>query len=230
MYRIGHRARYRNGLTIVAGCIIIVSIGFGIWGLLTRDVRGVVITGDNQAITTQVAGDSTDDITIDEPLFTMKLPKDWVLNKKDQTPNLVYYFKATKKYADSRNLNIFIDDSSADLFAVNRMVPVTGLDNKLSVGQVSDNCAQFTGTGTPSAQAAQSQKDTVARWQGVSFLCDLSHVNRNAVGISSGEGINQVTLTGASGQKHRYFLVYTDHSDQPDYSIFNDALASFEAK
>jgi hypothetical protein len=230
MYRIGHRARYRNGLTIVAGCVIIASIGFGIWGLLTHDVRGVVITGDNKVIATQVAGDNTDAIIIDEPLFTMKLPKDWVLNSKDQAPSPAYYFKATKKYADSRTLNIFIDNSSANLFAVNRMVPVASLDNKLSVGQVSDNCAQFTGTGAASAQAAQSQKDTTARWQGVSFLCDLSNVNRNAVGTSSSEGVNQVTLTGPSGQKHRYFLIYTDHSDQPDYSIFNDALASFEAK
>jgi hypothetical protein len=229
MYKIGKRKRFRKRLTFVVAMAVIASISFGVWGLLVHDSRGVVVSSDDRLITRQVSADKTVKVVIDEPLFRLELPNDWVLYKKEDKPSKVYYFKATQKNAGDRNLAIYID-ADTKTYAVNRVVPVVAQNNKLGVGQMSDNCTQFTGTGAPSAQAAQSQQDTVARWQNIAFLCDLSHANRNAIGVSSSEGVNQVTLNGETGGSHRYFMLYTDHNDRPDYAIFNELLASFKAK
>lgn len=231
MYRIGKRRRFRKSTTFLGVLIVVGSISFGLWGLLMRDVKGVVVSSDDRLITTRVAGATTDEVVIDEPLFKLNLPGDWVLQKKDDRPVKAYYFKSAKGgLGDGGRTLVLYIDGQAGVYSMNRVVPVSAQGNKLSLGQISDNCAQFTGPGASSAQAAQSLPDTVARWQNISFLCDLSHVNRNATGISSAEGMNYVSVIGPSGATHRYFMLYTDHNDQPDYTIFNGILTSFEAK
>jgi hypothetical protein len=50
------------------------------------------------------------------------------------------------------------------------------------------------------------------------------------MGTTSAEGINKVTLTGATGSTHTYFFVYTDHSSIDDKTIFYKVLETFKAK
>ena len=231
MYRHGKKRRLRKGSTVFLVCLITASIGFGIWGLLSHDVRSGTTHSDDQVIVTRVAGDTTNNVVVDEPFFRLELPGDWVLEKKDERPRKVYYFKSIKSGLGdgTRTLVMYVDGETSS-YAVNRIVPVSAQNNRLVVGQTSNNCSEFTGPGTSSAQAAQSLPDTIARWQNISFLCDLSHMNRNTIGTSSSEGINKLSVTGPSGTTHAYFMLYTDHNDKPDYTIFEKILASFEAK
>lgn len=206
--------------------VVIASIGFGAWGLLSRDVGRTVVNSDDQVITSYVAGESADQLIIDEPLFKMTLPGGWKLEKKDETPRKVYYFRLVEESASNggKTLVMYID-GTMDVYPVNRIVPVSAQGSKLSVGQVSDTCSQFTGPGGNSRSGT-----TIAKWQNISFMCDLSHMNRNAIGISSADGVNQVAITGAKGGTHRYFMIYTDHNNRPDNNAFTKILSSFEAK
>lgn len=206
--------------------VVFASIGFGIWGLLSRDVGKKVVNSDDQVITSFVAGESSDQLVVDEPLFKMILPSGWKLEKKDETPRKVYYFRLTEESAANggKTLVMYID-GAMDVYPVNRIVPVAAQGNKLTVGQVSETCSQFTGGGNTARQGS-----TLARWQDVPFMCDLSHLNRNAIGISSADGANQVAVTGAKGGTHRYFMIYTDHNNRPDNNAFVRILNSFEVK
>jgi len=56
----------------------------------------------------------------------------------------------------------------------------------------------------------------------------MANYVRDVVGTSSAEGVNTLGVSGPGGT-HKYFFVYTDHSGEPDYNTFTQALQSFEA-
>jgi hypothetical protein len=77
---------------------------------------------------------------------------------------------------------------------------------------------------------SSSAKPTPGKWQGVNFICDLPNYLREVAGTGSADGINMVSVTGPAGGKHAYFFTYTDHTVQPDFSIFRTIISSFQAK
>jgi len=161
---------------------------------------------------------------LQEPLFSVSLPVDWVKRANKDIPAPTYSWVGTAKDDVARWLNIYIDTIPSAL-AVNRMLPVAANGASLSLlANVSDNCTTFTGAND------SKQISLPAKWQGITFLCDTGNYIRDVVGTSSAEGINTVTLTGATHGRHRLFFTYTDNSPSPDYSIFTDALSSFRLK
>ena len=109
-------------------------------------------------------------------------------------------------------------------------MPVEAVGSGLRHGSVSDNCAAYTEGGSFQANDALKAKDTPAKWEEVTFLCDLPKVFDNVIGTSSKEGINIVTVVGPKAGKHSYFFVYTDHNAHPNYEIFIDVIKSFKAR
>ena len=69
-----------------------------------------------------------------------------------------------------------------------------------------------------------------AKWESIDFICDSGNYQRDVVGSVSGDGLNNINLTGPTKGPHRYFFTYTDNNSQPDYAIFSEALKSFKAK
>lgn len=160
----------------------------------------------------------------------MQLPGDWKESRRiTTTGSHTIIWQATKKGQDNRSLQIFVDTIPSSM-PVNRLMPVTVQGSGLIAGDISDNCATFTGGGTLDTKQAVLQKPTLAKWQGVDFMCNLPNVVDNQIGVGAvGNPINQVTITGPAGT-HKYFFLYTDRNIQPDYTILTDALQSFHAK
>jgi hypothetical protein len=225
MYRVNKKTKYRNWIVPLLLLVAVASLLFGAGVWIKNDVGTVITKQDGASI--RHVGTGEGKVTFDEPYFKITTPSDWKLYQKSASP-LTYYFKNTKKNADDRNLVLYVDADTKS-YAVNRVLPVSADGKKLVTGEISDTCANFAGPGADSAQEAQSQADVIARWQNVSFLCDLSHANRNAIGLSSSEGINTVTLKGRTGA-HSYFLLYTDHNIRPDFSLVDEIFSSLEAK
>jgi len=167
--------------------------------------------------------------TIDEKLYSFKLPTDWKEIRRGNAPtdNSVTW-QASLKDADNRFLQIYVDTIPS--LAVNMELPVTAVDNGLNYGDLSDNCVSFTKGGSFESSVAIRSKETAAKWQEVDFICDLPKPEYGVIGTGSKDGINTVKVAGPTGGMHKYFFVYTDRNVKVDYSIFYDALTSFRAK
>jgi hypothetical protein len=221
MYRAGYRRHKPHVLLflgVVAGICVVIAVAAWI-------MRGGQSVQNAPAVTHTVSvGGPTK--TFDENLFSFDLPSDWQMSAKDTGQ---YTLHSTKKYEDNRTLNIYVDKIPAD-FAIDRLLPVQTNDGEITPATVSDDCRNFTGVAN-NTEPTQSLPDTPAKWQGIDFICDLSHYNRNAVGTGMlGSGINVVSLSTPANGKHQFFFVYIDHNITPNYNIFYDMLSSFMLK
>lgn len=228
-YRYGHRKIHKKRAVFVAVVLCFAVIG-AIGLVIVRDLRR---NGDTQVQGTsrtvgQVQSTTESKLTVDEQLFTMQLPSDWKERTRSNSATIKSItWNATKKNEDARELTLYIDTIPATQ-SVNRLLPVTVQGASVVPGDVSDNCATFTGDAASVSQAA-TRPDTPARWAGVDFICSLATIVDNKVGVGSLGGVNQVTLKGSQGE-HKFFFLYTDHTIQPNYIILTDALKSFRIK
>ena len=230
-YRYDRRPMKRGRRILLVLAIVILIIGLIaaaiVWDLRRSGSHSVDSKGT--AISQTVAQNAH--LTIDEPYFRFDLPKDWKeTGRNNTTTEHSISWQSTLKNEDNRYLTLYIDLIPTNK-AVNKLLPLTVESNTLIVGDMSDNCSNFTGGGTMNAQeAAAKLKPTPAKWQQVDFICDLPDVIDNKIGTGSTDGINTVTVNGPIKGKHKYFFIYTDHNIQPNYNIFTDALRSFRAK
>ena len=223
MYKAGYRRHKSHIIRFLLGIIVMVTVVAAIaW--FFRGTNSVV---NPAPVTRTVSSNEGATKSFDEGIFTFSLPADWIVESHDTQQ---YTLRSTKKYYDNRTLNIYLDTIPPN-FALNRLLPVQVQGNTIQPGTVSDDCRSFTGGSISGAQQAQSLPNTPAKWQGISFLCDLSNYNRNAVGTGSvGSALNTITLSGPTSGKHSFLLVYTDHNVNPDYNIFYEMLQSFRLK
>jgi hypothetical protein len=211
----------RRRRRILAGVALVLLLGSFIWAKQTLTTDTVIHQSQPYSTTVGVPGNKLK--TYNLANFQIGLPSDWVT----QTPvNLGadYSWHGTAKGETARSLEIYEDEIPADR-AVNRLLPIKAEgDGVVPTDSVSDNCVNFTDvkTADPHTGAAPS------KWSGVNFLCDTASASRVVVGTSSDGAINSVTANGVKGS-HRYFFIYTDHSAQPNFEIFTQALASFKA-
>lgn len=234
MYKHGKpikRVKFTVGLIIVAAVILAVGGGYL---FLIKKTQVTEIKNSDKPLESNIAGASKDALDVDEPLFKMSLPGQW--KETARNPDASYrsiQWNYVGKDSTGRWLRLYVDTIPAS-FAVNYLLPVSAQDNRLSVGDVSDNCVTFTQGATADTNrdvpTSISKETLPARWQQVSFTCDNSHVSHQVVGTGSSEAGNAATIVGSQGGKHRYFFVYNDANYKPNYSIFINILGSFEAK
>ena len=207
--------------------LLLLAIGGGI----AYDIyRGQSKPQTGAANISQLTFDKTPKLKITEPTFTLQLPADWKeVNRMQTREQHNITWQATKAKEDNRFMTVYIDILPRSM-AVNKLLPLETVGDKLRHGGVSDNCAAYTEGGTLDAQSAAKAKETPAKWEEVTFICDLPRVFDNVVGTSSKEGINLITVTGKEAGKHTYFFTYTDHNVRPDYTIFTDIIESFQAR
>lgn len=231
-YRYGHKSgkrRPRKALVILACSVMLVSL---IGGLIYFDLRKQVsseVQGESRVVS-QVLSGNANQITIDEPFFTMELPADW--KETGRNTNNLYTsisWQAGIKGKDNRFLTLYIDRIPLD-YPLNRLLPVRAQGNELSFGDLSDNCSNFTAGGTFDANKAAGLPPTKSKWQRVDFMCNLPRFIDNEIGTGTPEAMNSVTVTGPVQGTHKYFFVYTDRNFQPDYNIFYDVIRSFRGK
>jgi hypothetical protein len=223
MYQLGKRSTHTKRALLVA--LVALLIALATTGLLLANhyLKPDTKLAQAQGLVTVVTAQRGEVQQINEPVFSLEIPKNWKAVTAPKNPYNIYSWRGTTTEDAPRSLDIYVDTIPAN-FVVNRLMPVQVADNRLVIlNTVSDNCANFTGIGTQTPKP-----DSVkAKWAGVDFLCDMANINRNVTGIGSVGGINTVTLSGPSG-KHSFFFTYTDNSGQPDFTIFTAALQSFK--
>jgi len=226
MYRLGEvKHSHRKLYTWLAAVVIVV--GLLIWWGVHSLKADTAISTPPAAITKTINYAATDLKTYNERLFTLKLPADWKLvPNTSEPPQPTYTWRGASSTNSSRSLALFIDSGLLSNFAVNRELYVEANGATVNVlSNVSDNCTTFTGV-----PGGQSKGNIPAKWQGITFLCDAGNYERDAVGVASPDGLNNVTLTGPVGGAHHIFFTYTDNSSSPDYTIFTNALKTFALK
>jgi len=206
--------------------VIVVATGLLLWYLF----RPKLSKGDPTSILVPTKFDTAAQKHISEPLYELDLPADWKESARTNTPYREVSWIGTARESISRQLDVYTDSIPSTL-PVNRMVPVSGKDNSLSVGQMSSNCIDFTGNAAQlTPEQAGKSKPQLTKWEDVQFWCDVPNELRNVIAASSPEGINRVSVTGPISGKHNYFFVYTDHTAHPSDNTFLDILRSFKAR
>jgi len=159
----------------------------------------------------------------DEPDFGIDLPATWHAVPRPIGPYQSYSWQSSDQVTNGQVIEIF-EDTIPTNFSVNRALIVNGEVNHLSLeGGASDNCAQY----TKPVHTTPNQVGVQAKWQGVDFLCDQGNTQRDVIGTSSTDGVNTVILLNqTTGKKHKFFFTYSDYSQNPDYTIFYNALQS----
>ena len=222
MYRVGKREKNkRRQRFLFALSVTIVGIVIGL-----KKLDGKTTITQSTAVVKSVDVDGDPVHTYDEGIFTIQIPDDWQPAVGEKTPYLIYSWQSSGAASDTQLIQVYQDNVPQNL-AVNRVLAVTANGNQVTtLGTVSDNCADFTKSSSPIATTA----GTLAKWQGINFLCDLNNYERDVVGTISQDGINRVDLTGAISGTHAFFFTYTDHDINPDYSVFYNVISSFRLK
>lgn len=224
MYRLGEREHKHHKLYIffgVFGVIIIIAL-FAAKHFLTSETK---LDNTGPAIVTDVSYEQTKLQAVDAATFTMKIPASWKLSSiVAEDPRPSYIWQGTVAEDKNRWISVYVDKQLAN-FAVNRAIHILANGSNLSViGSTSDNCTSFTGvTGSTTGKSP-------AKWESIDFICDSGNYQRDVVGTVSPDGLNNINIAGTLKGPHRYFFTYTDNSNQPDYTIFSEALRSFKAK
>ncbi len=225
MYQEGKRiiSHHKRHVILVWFAIILILLVVGGYFAAKHFLKADTAISKTEPTVGSVVAQGSATKPFSEKDFTFDLPKDWKFIGYTQDIYHAYSWENATADPGERRLVIYVDNIPTGL-GVNRLLPLQAEGDKLSVGSLSDNCANFTGDKVPGNPA------TPAKWSGVNFLCDLSNYERNIIGTSSTGDINSVTLTGSMTGKHAFFFTYTDNSSEPDYNIFTSALQSFMVK
>lgn len=225
MYRLGHQIKHHRLPYTILGLVIVAAVVAGVLVARHYVAQDTVLT-QSEPMTRHISVDNDKVQRVEKDVFIVDLPAGWRAATNPGTPYTVYSWQGAKGEAAARRIDIYIDKLPVDL-AVNRLLPVQVDEKRITLlGPVSDNCASF----TDNDAHAKGEASVAAKWYGVNFKCDVANYLRNVVATGSTEGINRLTLTGEANGAHEVLLVYTDHSSNPDYTIFTNIVESFRIR
>lgn len=208
--------------------ILFVVLALIIWYIFIRNNDSS--SSNFSKVGVEVAEVKPETKVITNELFKMTFPTTWELNgKKNPYSNQVYYEYQNKlKNYDNRMLKVYVDVFPSD-FPINKLLPISVINNKIIPNELSEDCHTFNGAPMALNDGQVKASTWHAKWQGVSFICDMQSLQQNNVGTASLEEGYGVTIANKNGNKHKYFFVYIDHNVRPEYSIMKNAIESFEA-
>lgn len=210
-------------ITVIVTAVV-VGGGVGAYWFFKQDTQTNINNTAAPAVVKTVVAPDAARAHFNEAVFSMDLPADWKRLQPDIGGNYNQYkYQSGKKNADNRYLSVYVDKLPLTM-AVSREVAVAASGQGLTHGSVSDICTTF--TTQPNARALI----TPARWDGVSFNCDMASKVGTVIGTSSKEAVNSVTVQNAGFTSHSFFFVYEDDNYTPDYGILYNTLSSFHVK
>lgn len=183
--------------------------------ILHKDLAPVTDTRTTVPIISEVKGTDDEKQQINEALFTMELPSDWVLDKRVQERWANFYEWKSPNNA-ARRLRLHIDIIPAS-YKITRLLPITPVENRFQTGNVSGECIDF-------APKVAGNNTVEARWENVLFVCDPITANQTI-----GTGTKDSGISARLGG-HTYFFYYEDHNIRPDDRPFIDAVKSFKIR
>jgi len=218
-YNYSHRTGHSHRLliaTLVISFIILLVVGGLVFADLRRNSFGQS-TG-SATFSKQAGTDNVKKTTFKEPTFSISLPGDWKEVKRVNTETETSVtWQAEVKGSDNRFLKVYTDKVPLK-YPVVRLLPVSAQGSGIEYGEISDDCAKFTGN------------NASAKWRDVNFTCGspASILPETGTGTTAPDG--KLVVSGPEAGAHSYFFLYTDQNIQPDYAILYDALQSFIAK
>lgn len=227
MYTVNHRQRHHKlFLRFLLFAIPFVAIlVIAIWFIFFRDTNSTSANFTKAGAEVAVVKPDTKDFT--NEYFKITLPSSWVADgrKNPHSYEVYYEFHNTLENYDNRWLRVYVD-VIPDFQKLNRLLPVSIVNNRLVPGSLSDDCRSFTGAPTQNSSQSSGQS-WKAKWQGVEFFCDMN-ISENYMGTASVDQGYSVSLANGDGSIHKYFIVYIDHNIHPDYQLLSDVVKSFE--
>ncbi len=219
MYQHGRRTRRPLNIAIFFGTIVLAGVIVLLsWLIIRQDIASSTDPKTTVPILSEVGSDEEVQ-KIDETLFSLDLPSDWKLQERKTEDYANYYsWISTKKGGDDRRLTLHINTMPREYKLV-RLQPITVDDKKLILGNISDECINFSGSTSP-----QSNAPFLAKWENVSFMCDPISANQTIGTATAIDGI------AAQVGRNKFFFYYTDANIRPDNSILRQILQSFKAK
>ncbi len=222
MYRAGRRQKSLRRRVTFWSIVTLCSIALIVFGITQalKLLKPTASVKQTAAVVKQVTYDVKTKLYT-EPDFTISLPQTWTLLPRPVGPYTSFTWQSPDRQTDGQLIEIYEDVIPVN-FAVNRVMIVEGGTDQLTLkGNASDNCANFTGSGTPVKTGGVHGK-----WQGIDFICDTNNQQRDVIGTSSTDGVNTVVLKSSTGVPHKFFFTYTDFATNPDYTVFYNALQS----
>jgi hypothetical protein len=210
--------------TILIATVLVLALAVAWWLF----VRGNDSTSANFEKVGTITVNRPDTIDFTTAFFKISLPKTWE-EKGRQNPfsyEVFYLYQNNQSNYDNRWLRVYVDVFPKDL-PLNRLLPVTVVNGKLSPGVLSDECTAFTDAPVVGANG-QKAAFAPAKWQGVSFTCNFASA-QNLTGTASAEEGYGISMTGSKSGTHKYFFTYSDFNVRPDYQFLSEALKSFQA-
>lgn len=222
----------RRPLFVIAA-ILLIAASLGYYFIIRPNTRNEIRNNDTARVTTLKSGSSNDTL-VDDTLFSFTLPGPWNLSDQDWDARYhSYQWASEDKKLAGRSFRLYVDTIPKDQ-AVNYLLPVKVADNTMGLGDISENCVNFTQNAIPEDQRPANipvnQAALPSRWQLVDFLCDNANITHQVVGASSSAGINTVTLTGPTKGTHKFFFLYRDNNLNADLNTMVTILSSFKVK
>lgn len=223
MYQHGKKTKRKSNPKVFLNVAFVFGISLIIVAfILQKDIVNEEGQRTTVPILTEVTESLGEVVEVNEPSFSMKLPKDWVKSNRVQTDVANYYeWKSTKKGANDRILRLHMDIMPPN-YKIVRLFPITPNGNMLSLGNLSVNCIDFAKDAEAQIKA-QGNAPVEAKWENVTFACDPISANQTIGTGTEGSGIS--TKIGS----HSYFFFFEDSNVYPDDNILPAVLKSFEA-
>jgi hypothetical protein len=226
-----HRRKHQVNLVILSFVVAFVGIASIVY-FVYQDIsvnEAQPVEGVENSVAQVLGG--TESYLVNEEAFDFELPADWrEIDRVQTTSENSITWQATLKNEDNRYLTLHMNTIPQD--PIVRLLPVTVDENQLRRGQLSANCATFTGSGTSNASERRGQPPAPAKWENIDFICDIPNiVDQNVIGTAqAGQPLNTFTVTGEDSGTNQYSFVYTDRNVRPNFDILYNAVSTFFAK
>lgn len=220
-----HKKRHLLLILLISILVIAILVGAVYFLIKDSNKNNKSVSGPAVGSKTIVSSSSNLSQEINEPTYKFELPTGWKQIKQVSSPTEhSITWQSFIKDATNRYLTIYTSPIPTT-YPVNRELPLESRGSTVSIGTLSDNCANFTNAGTP-----RTVVPVLAKWDNVSFYCNIPNFVDNQVGTGTIGAINSINLTGPVNGSQNYFFVYADRNVAPDYSIFYAILSSFQTK
>lgn len=224
MYKLGHRKKnikhhFYIFVTLLLATLLIAIV---VWWYLSQ-TKTPTITQATSSTHAFDPGNTKENIKIDNALYTMELPAGW---KQTSTNRDSRYNSTQWQMQDgskNRWIELYTDRLPVDT-AFNKILPVTIVNNEVIIDTLSDNCSKFT------TKTSEANLKVMSKWQNAPFLCDLSNMTDNIIGVSDKTTGVSLSYAGIATGKHSFMFVYTDRGIPEDEQPIKIALQTLAPK
>lgn len=226
-YRANKRPKTKKRRRLMRLIIFLIVMALAVAGYITvkNMLKPQTVIKQSRATERKVTYDDAKTKRYELPDFTINIPVAWTQLARPAGPYQSYSWQTSSAGSNGQLIEIF-EDTIPPNYGFNRALIVSGQDDHLNIeGTASDNCSKY----TKKQASTPGQISSIAKWQGVDFLCDLGNTTRDVIGTSSTDGLNFVILNNTStGAAHKFLFSYTNHGLNPDYNVFYQALQSLK--